>query len=67
MKTLLVIPLFLLLSVAGCTKTDTAHRTADSTAVEKTVYTCTMHPSVTSDKPGTCPKCGMELVKQTAD
>ena len=28
-------------------------------------YTCTMHPEVKSDKPGKCPKCGMELVKQT--
>ena len=27
-----------------------------------TAYTCSMHPEVTSDKPGKCPKCGMELV-----
>lgn len=27
-----------------------------------TVYTCTMHPEVVSDKPGNCPKCGMALV-----
>jgi len=26
-------------------------------------YTCTMHPEVQSDKPGKCPKCGMELVE----
>lgn len=26
------------------------------------VYTCPMHPEVTSDKPGRCPKCGMKLV-----
>ena len=25
------------------------------------LYTCTMHPDVTSDKPGKCPKCGMDL------
>jgi rubrerythrin len=24
-------------------------------------YTCPMHPEVTSDKPGKCPKCGMNL------
>ena len=26
------------------------------------VYTCPMHPEVKSDKPGSCPKCGMDLV-----
>jgi hypothetical protein len=25
-------------------------------------YTCPMHPEVTQDHPGTCPKCGMALV-----
>ena len=29
-----------------------------------TIYTCSMHPEVTSDKPGKCPKCGMELIKK---
>ena len=29
-----------------------------------TVYTCSMHPEVTSDKPGKCPKCEMGLVKK---
>lgn len=28
------------------------------------IYTCPMHPEVTSDKPGNCPKCGMTLVKK---
>jgi len=27
-------------------------------------YTCTMHPDVNADKPGICPKCGMELVEK---
>ena len=29
----------------------------------KQKYTCTMHPEVVMDKPGKCPKCGMDLVK----
>ncbi len=27
-------------------------------------YTCSMHADVVKDKPGRCPKCGMELVKK---
>ena len=34
--------------------------THHSTAAKK--YTCSMHPEVVSDKPGKCPKCGMDLV-----
>lgn len=30
---------------------------------EGSVYTCPMHPEVQQDRPGTCPKCGMRLVK----
>lgn len=29
-------------------------------------YTCPMHPEVHSSKPGKCPKCGMNLVKEKA-
>ena len=28
------------------------------------VYVCPMHPEVTSNAPGTCPKCGMALVER---
>lgn len=35
-------------------------------APDKALYTCPMHPEVTSQKPSTCEKCGgMKLVKQT--
>jgi FtsP/CotA-like multicopper oxidase with cupredoxin domain len=29
-------------------------------------YACPMHPEVTSDEPGRCPKCGMKLLAATA-
>ena len=34
--------------------------------IAKVVYTCPMHPEVTQDQPGTCPKCGMALEPKTA-
>ena len=30
----------------------------------KTLFTCSMHPFIIKDKPGTCPICGMELIKK---
>jgi hypothetical protein len=40
------------------------HQEQQGTAM-KEVYTCPMHPEVSSDKPGKCPKCGMTLAKKT--
>jgi len=40
-----------------------------TSATEKTLYTCSMHPQVIQDHPGDCPICGMKLVpvrKETA-
>lgn len=39
-------------------KGDTNH------AEHQDTYTCPMHPTVVSDKPGTCPVCGMNLVRK---
>jgi Cu(I)/Ag(I) efflux system membrane fusion protein len=30
----------------------------------KQLYTCPMHPFIIKEKPGTCPICGMELIKK---
>ena len=38
--------------------------TKKSKKVAAIIYTCPMHPEVTSDKPGKCSKCGMDLVKK---
>ncbi len=37
-----------------------------ATPVATTVWTCPMHAEVVSDRPGTCPKCGMTLVSRQA-
>jgi RND family efflux transporter MFP subunit len=33
------------------------------TPAPKAAYACPMHPEARSDKPGRCPKCGMDLVR----
>lgn len=46
---------------------ETALNTSLNNIAAADVYTCPMHPEVTSDKPGECPKCGMDLVLKTDD
>lgn len=36
-------------------------------SVRKSAWHCPMHPQIVSDKPGTCPICGMELVEFLAE
>lgn len=42
------------------------HGTDQVSAGENEYYTCPMHPSVRSDRPGACPVCGMALVRKSA-
>lgn len=52
-----LIILVLLVSVTACNQTGENHEHSDT-------YTCPMHPTVISDKPGTCPVCAMDLVRK---
>ena len=36
-------------------------------AEQADTYTCPMHPTVISDKPGVCPVCGMDLVRKARE
>lgn len=40
------------------------HDEQGKTSQGKQLYTCSMHPFIIKDKPGTCPICGMELIKK---
>ena len=37
----------------------------DSSVLQiKIEYTCSMHPEIVQDEPGSCPKCGMDLIQR---
>lgn len=57
---------FCMVWVAACSNNGTRDKPKETTSIagNKVIYTCPMHPEEVSDKPGTCPKCGMELVKK---
>lgn len=52
-----ILTIFALLLISSCKKEKHQHVAAEF------YYTCPMHPSVRSDKPGACPICNMALVK----
>lgn len=63
MKQLIILfSLGLLMPVLNSCESTTTHNHEMHTATVD--YSCPMHPEVTSDKPGSCPKCGMDLVKK---
>ncbi|GLI36531.1 efflux RND transporter periplasmic adaptor subunit [Geobacter hydrogenophilus] len=46
------------------TETATGAKQGQKATQGKVLYTCAMHPFIIKDKPGTCPICGMELIKK---
>jgi Cu(I)/Ag(I) efflux system membrane fusion protein len=52
--------------ISGCGSKGEGHKSTESAGPSQTssdYYTCPMHPSVKSDKPGICPICHMTLVR----
>ncbi len=47
-------------------KQDSTEMKMDDSKMTKT-FVCPMHPGVTSDKPGKCPKCGMDMGEKKMD
>lgn len=72
MKQMMLIAMGMLLATGVAhSQVTKSHKHGSDTTTSKTrlekiadVYVCPMHPEVTSDKPGKCPKCKMALVKQ---
>ncbi len=54
--------------IAGTSLLVSCGGSGSKTETEKTetavVYTCPMHPEVEQSEPGSCPDCGMDLVKK---
>lgn len=61
--TILAVLLFSSVGFISCNHNHT-NKTIDQSQSDdqKVIYHCPMHPSYTSDKPGQCPICGMNLV-----
>ena len=57
----LVAALFIVLWQGAETSVTAQRRRAAAPRVAAVTYECPMHPEVTSKKPGSCPKCGMNL------
>jgi Cu(I)/Ag(I) efflux system membrane fusion protein len=53
---LLLLAFAVLTPFSGCRRDDAAPPTAS-----RQLYQCSMHPQIVSDRPGTCPICGMQL------
>lgn len=58
-KLIIVLSLILAAHTFSFAQTETSKKEAKT----KTIYTCSMHAEIVSDKEGKCPKCGMKLVK----
>jgi transcription initiation factor IIE alpha subunit len=62
MKTLTILLAMLITGYGAFAQKAKADSAMNKTnTVITTNYTCPMHPDVTSDKPGKCSKCGMDL------
>ena len=67
MRKALIAFAFIGFGLAGCGGSATKDATKDATTHKKQYkYVCTMHPEIGADKPGTCSKCGMDLVANEA-
>ncbi|HTX18344.1 MAG TPA: efflux RND transporter periplasmic adaptor subunit [Bacteroidota bacterium] len=62
------IAMLAIILIAGCESgRKQAEQATPGSSAPTEYYTCVMHPSIHSDKPGACPICGMALVRRTTE
>ena len=70
---IVILSAFMLISFVACNNPETKNKNSTTQTdtsgnrqvmVSDEMYTCKMHNEVMSDKPGKCPKCSMDFVKQ---
>jgi putative DNA topoisomerase len=61
MKKITILLIAITTSFAGFAQKAKANAEANKGSTVITTYSCPMHPDVTSDKPGKCNKCNMDL------
>ena len=61
--TMLLMAAFSIFSLVGFAQDSVQQSKPSGQKAVKMIYRCSMHPEVTSNNPGKCPKCGMELKK----
>jgi Cu(I)/Ag(I) efflux system membrane fusion protein len=66
-KTISLVLALIAASLAACKDKEHAHSTPMAAPAPKELWTCSMHPEIIRDKPGTCPICGMDLVRKKDD
>ncbi len=66
MKTLIIALISILSALTSFSQGHKNHSMPENKIEQDSIYfTCVMHPEIHSSKPGSCPKCGMKLLRKT--
>jgi Cu(I)/Ag(I) efflux system membrane fusion protein len=64
-KVILAVSLITLLTITACNQNQQVKQPVPNQKTGDTKYTCPMHPQILEEHPGSCPICGMTLVKKS--